>query len=41
MSDPEIVKLKKEVQTLREHNAQLKQQLEEQGLLLGEIMHAV
>ena len=37
MSDTEIVKLKKEVQTLREYNAQLKQQLEEQGLLLGEL----
>ena len=37
MSDTEIVKLKKEVQTLREYNAQLKLQLEEQGLILGEL----
>ena len=37
MSDIEIVKLKKEIQLLREHNAQLKIQLEEQSLQLGEL----
>ena len=37
MSDPEIVKLKKEIELLREHNAQLKLQLEEQALQLGEM----
>ena len=37
MSEPEIVRLKKEIELLREHNAQLKIQLEEQGLLLGQL----
>ena len=37
MSDIEIVKLKKEIQTLREYNAQLKLQLEEQIQILGEL----
>ena len=37
MSDTQIVRLKKEIQLLREHNAQLKIQLEEQGLQLGQM----
>ena len=37
MSDPQIVRLKKEIELLREHNAQLKQQIEEQALQLGQM----
>ena len=37
MSDTQVVKLKKEIELLREHNAQLKIQLEEQGLQLGKM----
>ena len=37
MSEYEIVRLKKEIELLREHNAQLKIQLEEQSLQLGEL----
>ena len=37
MSDPEIVKLKKEIELLREHNAQLKIQIEEQALMIGQM----
>ena len=37
MADNQIIKLKKEIELLRDHNAQLKLQLEEQALQLGEM----
>ena len=37
MADPEIVRLKKEIELLREHNAQLKIQIEEQALMIGQM----
>ena len=37
MSDPQIVRLKKEIELLREHNVQLKIQLEQQAEQLGQI----
>ena len=37
MSDPQIVRLKKEIELLREHNVQLKIQLEQQAEQLGQM----
>ena len=37
MSDPQIIKLKKEIRLLTEYNAQLKLQLEEQTIKIGEM----
>ena len=37
MTETQIVRLKKEIQILREHNVQLKQQVEEQSEQLGQM----
>ena len=37
MAETEVVRLRKEIELLREHNAQLKLQLEEQVMQLGEL----
>ena len=37
MSEPQIIKLKKEIQLLKEHNAELQVLLEEKNLKIGEV----
>ena len=37
MDEPEIVKLRKQIQLLNQHNTELKNQIEEQSILIGEM----
>ena len=39
MSEPEIIKLKKQINLLNQYNAELKSQLEEQTLQIGELQN--